>query len=68
MADQEINICDTCKQVKPVSRKYYYYNIKCECHNNNHFEIVWHCKDCEPIEPVFTKIEMKTSNLPKIEL
>lgn len=66
--DIEIDKCGTCKQVKPVSRKYYYYDIKCECCNNNHFVIVKHCSDCLPVEPTHTKIELKTSNLKRVRL
>ena len=38
---------------KQVSRKYYYYNADCECcSGDTHFEIVYYCKDCKPIEPI----------------
>ena len=48
----EIGYCDICHMEKPLSRKYYYYDIDCECCNGNtHFEIVRHCKDCTPIPP-----------------
>ncbi len=54
MGDIEVSICSICKQEKPVSRKYYDYNITCECcngKNDNHFEIVWYCSECKPIPP-----------------
>lgn len=64
----EIAKCGTCKQIKPVTRKYYHYDINCDCCNTKHFEIAYHCSDCEPIEPSFTKIQIETSKLTKIDL
>jgi hypothetical protein len=66
MGDCEFAKCDMCKKDTHVSRKYYSYDIKCDCcndKNDNHFEIVRYCKDCEPkpkrtitlsIEPIIT--------------
>lgn len=54
MGEQEINICSGCKQEDVVSRKYFYYDIKCDCCNSEkdpHFEIVYHCKNCVPFPP-----------------
>lgn len=65
--DIEVNVCSTCKKTKPVSRKYYHYDIKCECHSPDHFEIVWYCEDCQPKEPTETKVTFKTSNLKRVE-
>ena len=54
MGDVEINKCDICGVPKQVSRKYYYYNIHCDCCNSKkspHFEIVWYCNNCTPVPP-----------------
>lgn len=60
----EYGTCDICKTKDVhVSRKYYRYNIKCECHSPHHFEIVWHCSNCTPIEPRVTKITVMTNEL-----
>lgn len=53
--DIESGTCDICKaESVPVSRKYYYYDIECDCCNSkedDHFEIVFYCKDCKPKPP-----------------
>ena len=52
MGDIEKGICSVCKKICAGNRKYYHYNIDCECcGGNTHFEIVFHCNDCIPIEP-----------------
>jgi len=61
----EYGTCPYCKKETFLQRKYFKYDIKCQCHAPQHFEIVWHCKDCEPIEPRETKLTIKTSNLIK---
>lgn len=43
----EVGRCDICGEVKPLRRKYYHYDIKCDCHSPKHFEIVMHWLDCE---------------------
>ena len=63
----EFGICDICKETKPLQRTYFKYNIKCECHSPYHFELVYHCSDCQPIEPKETKITLKTSYLKNID-
>jgi hypothetical protein len=63
--DIEYGACEVCYKEAPLSRKYYHYDIKCECHSPKHFEIVRHCKDCTPKEPKTTKIRYKTSDLKK---
>ncbi len=65
--DIEFGKCDICKDDKPLQRKYYHYEIKCECHSPKHFEFVSHCKDCVPIEPTTTKINVKTKVLKEVE-
>lgn len=50
----EHDTCDICWTEGPVSRKYYHYDIKCSCCNNqtdDHFEIVKYCKNCKPKPP-----------------
>ena len=58
--------CDMCGQVTTVRRKYYHYDVECECHSPKHFEIVRHCIKCTPYEPAYTKIHIKTTELKKI--
>jgi hypothetical protein len=55
--------CQCCGKEKPLTRTYFDYPIKCECHSPNHFEMVEHCKDCTPREPEYTKVEFKTKDL-----
>lgn len=62
MGDVEFAKCDICKNEDHVSRKYYYYDIKCDCCNgkdDNHFEIVRYCKDCLPKPPYNIKLMYK---------
>ena len=47
----EIDYCDICHKKTQVSRKYYHYNIACECCGSTHFEIVRYCKNCTPRPP-----------------
>ncbi len=58
MSEIEYGICDICGCQDTLSRTYYYYNIKCECHSPEHFEIVMTCPRCKPIPPKKTKIEI----------
>ncbi|MGN1342763.1 MAG: hypothetical protein ACI4VL_06185 [Bacilli bacterium] len=44
--DLEFGVCDICGKNSCLKRKYYYYNIKCECHSPNHFEVIKYCKQC----------------------
>lgn len=59
--------CEVCGKEGTLTRTYYYYNIKCECHSPNHFEIVDHHIACIPKEPRETKIVFKTENLKRIK-
>jgi hypothetical protein len=61
----EYGKCDICKKEGPLERTYFQYDIKCECHSPNHFELIIHCKNCRPIEPKTTKIILKTEKLSK---
>ena len=54
MGDIEVNKCNVCGRETQINRKYYRYDIKCDCCNSkedDHFEIVFHCKNCIPIAP-----------------
>ena len=61
----EYGRCDICGNKASLKRKYYHYNVDCECHRsiddngeNKHFEIVRHCKDCKPLPPKETKVSI----------
>ena len=62
MQSAELGTCSICrKEHVLVTRKYYHYNIPCECCNGNlHFEIVWYCKDCIPKPPYKMTAQMKS--------
>ena len=62
----EFGKCDLCPNETQLQRTYFRYDIKCECHSPNHFEIVRHCANCTPKEPTETKITVKTSSLHRI--
>lgn len=55
----EFGYCDYCGKECDIHRKYYYYGIKCECHSQEHFEIVFYCNDCKPKSPRRTSIALK---------
>lgn len=62
--DQEMGTCGVCRKENAIlQRTYFHYDIKCECHSPNHFELIRHCNDCTPVEPNKTKIYLKTSEL-----
>lgn len=50
MNDIEVNYCDICHKKKQIKRKYYYYDINCDCCGSprGHFEIVKYCDECIP--------------------
>lgn len=51
--DQELTRCSICGHKSVVERKYYYYDINCECCNGkHHFEIVRYCSKCKPEPPL----------------
>ena len=58
MNDIEYGICDICGREANLQRKYYYFNIKCECHLPTHSEMVKYCSDCVPLRPAETTIEI----------
>jgi hypothetical protein len=51
--------CEICSVKGGLSRTYFHYDLKCECHSPNHFEIVNHCKNCVPKEPNKTTVYLK---------
>lgn len=63
MGEVMIGKCEICgKENVELTRKYYYYDIKCECHSPKHFVIVEHCKDCIPKPPKKITVEIKPIN------
>lgn len=59
----EHGICEVCGNEDFLTRTYFRYPIKCECHSPQHFELIRHCKNCTPKEPEITKIQLRTSEL-----
>lgn len=57
----EVGDCSVCgkKEVIGINRKYFHYDIKCDCHSPTHFEIVHHCNDCIPKPPKKTVVYIK---------
>ncbi len=45
MGDIEVGRCDICGNSEQLTRKYYHYEINCQCHGPKHFEIV-KCSNC----------------------
>lgn len=63
MDNIEFGTCEICGIDSYLSRKYFRYDIKCECHTPEHFEMVRHCNSCIAKEPIETHVILKTSNL-----
>ncbi len=57
--DQEFGRCEICHKVAGLKRTYFHYDIKCDCHSPNHFELVIHCSECKPKEPRETKVMIR---------
>jgi len=53
------SICDMCNKYGDLHEKRYYYAIKCECHEDEHCEVVYHCENCTPLPPFETTIVLK---------
>ncbi len=65
MGDIEYGNCDICNIQAPLTRRYYRYDIKCDCCNgskDDHFEIVRYCLDCKPKPPRRISVVMKPIN------
>ena len=60
--DVEYNICDVCGEPGELERTYYYYNIRCDCHSPEHFEIVSTCPNCTPEPPLKITVEMSPTS------
>ena len=58
MSNTEYGICDICGREANLQRKYYHFNIKCECHLPTHSEMIKYCSDCVPLRPAETTIEI----------
>ena len=56
MGDIEFGACEVCGKERELTRTYYRYKIKCDCHSPNHFETVRHCSECKPVEPEYTDV------------
>lgn len=55
--------CNCCGKKAPLQRTTFRYPIECECHSPEHCILIDHCENCIPIEPQYTKVEFKTSDL-----
>ena len=62
----EFGKCEICGKEGGLQRTYFNYDIKCECHSPNHFEVVSHCAKCKPEEPKITKLTVATSLLKRL--
>ena len=66
MEDCEFGKCEICGEKAFLERTYFHYDIKCECHSPNHFELIRHCKNCRGEEPKITQITLKTNTISKL--
>jgi hypothetical protein len=59
----ELGQCDYCGKESSLYRKYYHYDIKCDCCiGDMHFHVVRHCKSCIPKPPSSIKIVLENIN------
>lgn len=67
----EFGECDICGKEAVVTRKYYNYNIKCDCCLSGgkpmHFHIVRHCADCTPKPPEYIRPKLLGSDFILLE-
>lgn len=67
MGETENGNCDICSlQNVAVNRKYYNYDVKCECcngENDDHFEIIYYCNNCESKPPQTIKLWMSPKEI-----
>ena len=63
-SDIEIGYCDICHKKKQIKRKYYYYDVNCDCcgSSQGHFEIIKYCDKCTPKPPKRINIIMEPYN------
>lgn len=56
--------CEVCKKENvSLTRTYFHYDLQCECHSPNHFDLFDHCSECKPKQPLTTKAELRTSKI-----
>ena len=60
--EQEYGKCSVCGKEGTISRTYFHYDLRCECHSPNHFEIVYHCVSCKAKAPSKTTVYLKPVN------
>jgi len=63
----EIGKCTVCGESKSVQRKYYRYDINCDCCSNQHFEIVYHCSSCDAKPPKTATVHINPLNPPHLK-
>jgi hypothetical protein len=64
MGDIEVGYCDICHKKAQLQRKYYYYDVNCDCcgSSQGHFEIVKYCDECTPKPPKRINVMMEPYN------
>ena len=67
MGEMEWGKCQYCEYEGIIKRTYFHYEIECECHSPNHFQIVWHCDKCKPVDPGIGNIKLSSKQKHKIE-
>lgn len=62
-----VGTCAICKKPnQDLHRTYFHYDeIKCLCHSPNHFDLIDHCKNCEPKEPLSTMVNLSVEETNK---
>jgi len=64
--DAEFGRCDCCGKDAVLNRKYFHYDIKCNCcGGNKHFELVRYCEKCTPRAP--SRVRIVLENLKPID-
>ena len=54
--------CSMCGTFTIVARKFYHYEIICECCSDRHIEVVQYCSACKPVPPEFIKLALQPTN------
>lgn len=54
----EYGKCEICGKETSLSRTYFKYGFKCDCHFPTHFDMVRHCADCTPKPPDRTTVTL----------
>lgn len=63
MGDQPFGKCDYCRRERPLTIKYYTYDLKCDCHNGDHSERIEHCDECVPQPPPRIRVVYEAQNV-----